>query len=413
MSLQTVRAGGTDHFHEMLDFSANTSVLTGGIIDIPSGSFEVTEQATPDMSVKIALGKAYLPNADNSISFPIRNYSTPESVIITNNASGNDRIDAVVLYVDLSETPNADSSNVAKLVAIAGTPAASPSAPSDGDIESEIGAANPYIRLANVEVANGATSILDADILDKRNDREFYYDSDDGKGLLVANDPMTYNDVDKIDIPNDKTSIYRRGVKLKLTNDSTTKYFWIRKSTYSSGTNLTTITITGEVNLASGDITNQQISWKNPSDFKPFDFFSFNVYRTNNFSGISSGVATKIPITTKDFDYNGNYDEITNTRYDCPVNGRYRFDANAYLTATTGTVTSMRLQLYKNGSEIYSGQWIEITAPFREVTLSKEVTADKGDYFEIYILIQGTGTHTLGLGKAKTSFGGTLVGLQY
>ncbi|MCG3176880.1 MAG: hypothetical protein MOGMAGMI_01844 [Candidatus Omnitrophica bacterium] len=90
------------------------------------------------------------------------------SATITANSSGNSRIDAVVLYIDRAASPNAACSNVAKLIVIAGTPAASPVAPTNAEIASSIGASNPYLRLADVTVASGATSISDANIKDRR-----------------------------------------------------------------------------------------------------------------------------------------------------------------------------------------------------------------------------------------------------
>ncbi|MBV6514263.1 MAG: hypothetical protein FMNOHCHN_03853 [Ignavibacteriaceae bacterium] len=90
------------------------------------------------------------------------------SATITANSSGNSRIDAVVLYIDRAASPNAACSNVAKLIVIAGTPAASPVAPTNAEIAASIGASNPYLRLADVTVASGATSISDANIKDRR-----------------------------------------------------------------------------------------------------------------------------------------------------------------------------------------------------------------------------------------------------
>jgi hypothetical protein len=93
---------------------------------------------------------------------------TVENLTIGANNSGNPRIDAVVAYVDLSASPNSDASNVLKFTVVAGTPASSPVVPSDSEIQAAIGAGNPFIRLAEVLVNNGASIILNSNITDKR-----------------------------------------------------------------------------------------------------------------------------------------------------------------------------------------------------------------------------------------------------
>ena len=106
-------------------------ILTGGVSDLSSdNNFKVTEKgAGADMSVDVAGGEAFVRKTASSV-YPVRSTAT-ENVLIASNASGNPRIDAIVLYVDLGASANSDSSNVATLIRVAGTPAASPTAPSD------------------------------------------------------------------------------------------------------------------------------------------------------------------------------------------------------------------------------------------------------------------------------------------
>ncbi|PJF38644.1 MAG: hypothetical protein CUN55_16685, partial [Phototrophicales bacterium] len=118
-----------------------------------------------DMSVDVAAGRAIIEDTGNA--YPVRNTDTVNKTV-TSNSSGNPRIDSVVLYIDLAASPDSTSSNVAKLAVVAGTPAASPTAPDDTAIGAAIGAANPYIVLADISVANGAASITDANITDQR-----------------------------------------------------------------------------------------------------------------------------------------------------------------------------------------------------------------------------------------------------
>lgn len=95
-----------------------------------------------------------------------------ESVTITTAPTSNSRIDTIVAYVDLSVTPSSatanNPNNMLKVAAVAGTPAASPTAPSNATIQSAIGASNPFIKLANVLVGTNVTSINNGNITDLR-----------------------------------------------------------------------------------------------------------------------------------------------------------------------------------------------------------------------------------------------------
>lgn len=250
-TLQTMREGGTQHPEDIVNFLASRVIKnTGGIFDKDdNGSFLVSEETVPAMSVKVAEGYAFLRKSGDSMVYPVRLFDGDASATINANASGNDRIDAVVLYIDLGASPNSAVTNVAKLVVIEGTPAGSPSAPTDGDIESEIGASNPYLRIADVDVANGAVSIVDADITDQRSEVLFVSNGTptaDGdianKGYVDTKAPAdgwfslvsagTRLSAFVLTASGDLTGIIQKGDKIKLTN-TTTKYFYVKSVSYS------------------------------------------------------------------------------------------------------------------------------------------------------------------------------------
>jgi len=166
MSLYTLRTGGTAHPEDSVLQQVTDQVTVAGVRDANDTDFEVVENSPTGLSVLVSEGRAYVKKTTSN-AYPVRN-TADEALSITSNGSGNPRIDAVVLYIDLAATANTDSSNVATLVVVDGTPAASPVAPSDGDIATAIGSSNPFIRLADVTVASGATNILNANILDQR-----------------------------------------------------------------------------------------------------------------------------------------------------------------------------------------------------------------------------------------------------
>lgn len=166
MALYTLRTGATAHPEDSVLQHLTDQINSSGVFDFAGNDFKVQAQATPDLTVKVIKGRAYI-KAISGNSYPIR-ADADSNVSIGSNSSGNPRIDALVLFIDLSAAPNSDASNVAKLQVVQGTPAPSPSIPSDPVIQAEIGASNPFIRLANISVASGATSIVNANIVDTR-----------------------------------------------------------------------------------------------------------------------------------------------------------------------------------------------------------------------------------------------------
>lgn len=145
-------------------------VKSGGVADEGGAGddFEVTESSPQAMSVEVNSGVAYVEITKGGRTWRVRVKNTAvETVVIGQNISGNNRIDALILRVSVTTTPDATATNVATLEVIQGTPAGSPSAPTDGAIQTAIGS-DGFIRLANIEVDNGVGQIFDADIIDTR-----------------------------------------------------------------------------------------------------------------------------------------------------------------------------------------------------------------------------------------------------
>ena len=121
------------------------------------------------MSVRIAAG-------DGIISTPSSGKRIQSDAIETVTISAANatypRIDSVVVYIDSAIQPTTaviDNINgILKFAAVAGTPAASPTAPTESMIQAAIGAGNRYMVLADVKVPNGATSMNTATFTDRR-----------------------------------------------------------------------------------------------------------------------------------------------------------------------------------------------------------------------------------------------------
>ena len=121
------------------------------------------------MSVRIAAG-------DGIISTPSSGKRIQSDAIETVTISAANatypRIDSVVVYIDNAVQPTTaviDNVNgILKFAAVAGTPAANPTAPTESMIQAAIGAGNRYMVLADVKVPNGATSMNTATLTDRR-----------------------------------------------------------------------------------------------------------------------------------------------------------------------------------------------------------------------------------------------------
>lgn len=163
MPIFTIRSGITNHPETTVLQSISDMVRSSGLIN-PSTDFLIGEASGGGLNVEIGVGEAYLKGV-NTNAYPIRSTATINQAI-TSNSSGNPRIDAIVLYVDLSVTPNPSGGgdDVAKITVVEGLASSSPVAVSDSTIQSTIGASNPFLRLADITIASGASGISESNI---------------------------------------------------------------------------------------------------------------------------------------------------------------------------------------------------------------------------------------------------------
>lgn len=121
------------------------------------------------MSVRIAAGDGIIstPSSGKRIQS-----DAIETVTISAANATYSRIDSVVVYIDSAVQPTTavidNVNDILKFAAVAGTPAANPTAPTESMIQAAIGAGNKYMVLADVKVPNGATSMNTATFTDRR-----------------------------------------------------------------------------------------------------------------------------------------------------------------------------------------------------------------------------------------------------
>lgn len=94
------------------------------------------------------------------------------TITIAAASASNPRKDAIIAYIDMSVSPTTsvtDNTNgILKFTSVAGSPSATPAAPSASAISNAIGAGNPYVTLYYVNVPANATSLNASNIDDNR-----------------------------------------------------------------------------------------------------------------------------------------------------------------------------------------------------------------------------------------------------
>ena len=139
--------------------------------------FACTQTTPAGMSIQIGGGSApdsALLVLTNGRCVLLSTDGTPETVTIPTAPASGSRIDAVVSYIDTSspsaedETPG--TPEYVHTIVVSGTASGSPSAPTDAQIVSALpaGANAKYYRWCDVKVAQGATTITNSNITDKK-----------------------------------------------------------------------------------------------------------------------------------------------------------------------------------------------------------------------------------------------------
>ena len=178
MSIQTIinGMGSIDSSHNTtglqdddIQHMLNMFTYQEGVLNSGNDDFKVTETSPASMAVEVKPGQAVVENdsyvyASHTTKYWYVKSDSTETVTISSNTSGNDRIDIIVLKRDNSASPDDTASNVFDIEVVEGTPAASPSAPATP---------SDSLKLAEVYVANGASSITNSNITDSRQNLKF------------------------------------------------------------------------------------------------------------------------------------------------------------------------------------------------------------------------------------------------
>jgi hypothetical protein len=142
-----------------------------------SYGFQVVPNGTPNMTVLVnpGSGRIFSGTYPSSFHYLISHDTVGGESVTIATAAASPRIDYIVGYIDKGVTPSLLSANVnntngiLKFASVAGTPAGSPVVPTVSQIQTAIGAANPYIILAQVAVGASVSTITAPNISDIRN----------------------------------------------------------------------------------------------------------------------------------------------------------------------------------------------------------------------------------------------------
>lgn len=175
-----------------------TLTNTGGVAPA-TGGFSVNQDSTPDMGVLVGLGVAYVtgtPSGQSSQALRARMSSNYAAYTIAANTSGSTKYDWIYLKLDATAaaTPSAAADDVITLYTSRST-----SNVTDNGTPPTYG-----IPLAVVTVSNGASSIVNANITDKRTRANIDIGGaiDDGSitGVKLAADTVTPDKMLGVDI---------------------------------------------------------------------------------------------------------------------------------------------------------------------------------------------------------------------
>ena len=256
---------GTDFITAGVNGSITLNAGSGG-----TGSFAVNADASPDMGVTISAGSAYLtatPTSQNSQMLRARMAANYTSYTINANSSGSTKYDFIYLSVSAvnANTPSSAADNVTTIVTSRST-----SSSTDNGTPPTYG-----LLLAVVIVANGASSITNGNITDKRTTSSIGQATSTSTALttgwvggLATPNTVTYNGQRSYSLvfnSSDLTGTLSEGMKLALTRtvsaptqctslNGTTQYFnktspagmtftdtlscsaWVKPTAYAAGT---------------------------------------------------------------------------------------------------------------------------------------------------------------------------------
>lgn len=338
-----VTGGSNNHTTVVAEANAiATDFITQGVVGTitlntgsgGTGSFCVNADASPDMGVTIKAGQAYIsatPSSQDAQVLRARAAADYTAYTINANASGSTKYDWIYLSVNATKAnnPAADASDVTSIVT-----SRSSSNSTDNGSPPTYG-----LLLAIVTVANGASSITNSNITDKR-----------------------FN-----------ASVGAQAGSLIVTQNGTGTDATIQAAGIDSNVNLTLSP------KGTGAVKGVVDHLYNP--------YKFSAYISGSHSLTSSWA--KMTFNTELFDTSSNFDSSTNYRFTAPVAGFYQFNWTISTSQSSGThkITS---SIYKNGSVLTRGSQAWSAGSQNYSVGADLVQLAANDYVEVYGIADAT-----------------------
>ena len=216
-------------------------------------------------------------------------------------------------------------------------------------------------------------------------------------GWIPAGETWTYASATTFTISGvDLTTKYTKGTKIKLTNDSSVKYYYVVSSSFSTNT---TVTVTGETDLVSGAITLPYYSYTDcPQGFKKGEDWYKARANTSSTEALTNNSTIVIPFDTTSYDPNSNFD-TSNKRYDIPITGYYSVSVHATCMSLSAS-GKMGGAITLNGADHVFGDAYVVSGKNMGFSINDVVYAEKGDYITATIKTETGSNETLG-GNSK------------
>lgn len=344
-SVTTTGAKAGDFAHLTNDVIGNEGIVNG---------LEVSEHSPANMSVDVSAGTCYVLNngwAANSgdIKYWRVVSDTVENVSIDSNSSGNPRIDIIVVKIDNTVAPNDEATNVATVEVVKGTPASSPSAPATP---------SNALLLAEVYVADGATSITNADITDRR---EYFGGKLDHINIIGNKDVVNHSVIPVSDQTLNILEYKDKNGNLDAYMDADGVLHWVHDA-YQGGKPV----------VDEGNTIGRSSAVKLSSDWA----VGYNSY-------------TNIPYDTIKWNYGG-YANTANNGLTATISGHYIINVGTYIDGLSGS-SNIKTVIRINGVSKYNSWGAYNNSSWKTPVASFVVFLNSGDNVNAYVNIDGSG----------------------
>ena len=191
MTVYLTNRDGNGKTNEEGHYRLVSKILSGQVMT--ANDLKVIENTTPNMSVIVQAGDYRLMT---SAGYAYTGWIDVDTNVTVSAADpSNPRKTVIVLYVDKGATTSASPPNnpgIAKLMAVNGAAAGSPTVPSNAAIQTAVGSGNPFMILGTIDIGAAASTITNSNITDNRTEITISDELLSASSLLAQVGPLLY-----------------------------------------------------------------------------------------------------------------------------------------------------------------------------------------------------------------------------